>query len=217
MACREVHEVVHRLAPCAAVWVAHWDTYIFTHGVECRVRHGDGPRAIHGEGAVLAHRERPILADRQATILACGATHFGLGASLAVGKLVASEVGQEPVAAKPVRCKLHNGPCLLIGCQRSQTGPREGKELGPWVAQRPEALQGECTRLGLICYGTFSETNRYDNAVILAFLQKKPTFCIVKSMVKTFVPKEDLEVSHSWFCNWNWKFIQDTLLNSSKM
>lgn len=129
MARREVHKVIHRLAPCTAIWVAHWDTYIFTHGVECRVCHWDRPRAIHVDGAVLTHRVRPVLADRhgtvlsnrQGTVLACEATHFGLGASLAVGKLVTSKISQEPVAAKPVRCELHNGPCLLVGCQCSQT------------------------------------------------------------------------------------------------
>lgn len=125
MARREVHEVVHRLAPCTAVWVAHWDTYIFTHGVERRVRHRDRPRTVHGEGSILTDWERPILADGHGAILACGAAHFSLGTSLAVGKLVASEVGQEPVAAKSVRCELHNGPRLLVGCQCSQTGQRK--------------------------------------------------------------------------------------------
>lgn len=57
MACREVHEIVHRLPPCAAVWVAHWDTYIFTHGVERRVCHRHRPRAVHGDGAILTHWE----------------------------------------------------------------------------------------------------------------------------------------------------------------
>lgn len=216
MACREVHEVVHRLAPCTTVGVAHWDTYIFTHGVESRICHRDRPRAIHGDGSILTHRERPILADGQGAVLACRATHFSLGASLAVGKPVASEVGQEPVAAKPVRCELHDGPCLLIGCQRSQTGQRKGKKLGPWAGQRPEVLQDEHTQSGLICHDMFLETNCYANFAVLAF-SKKPTFCVAKSMVTTSTPKEDLENSHSRFYSWNWKLIGDTLLNCSKM
>lgn len=128
MARREIHEVIHRLAPCTAIWVAHWDTYIFTHGVERRVCHWDRPRAVHVDGAILTLRVRPVLADRQGTvlgdgqgtILARGATYFSLGASLAVGKFVASKISQEPVAAKPVRCELHDDPCLLVGCQCSQ-------------------------------------------------------------------------------------------------
>jgi len=36
-------------------------------------------------------------------------------------------------------------------------------------------------------------------------------------MVTTSIPKEDLENSHSGLCNWNWKMIHDTHLNSSKM
>lgn len=127
MARREVNKVIYRLAPCAAVGVAHWDTYIFTHGVEPRVHHRGRPRAVCGNRAILTHRERPILAGSWGAVLAHRTTHFGLSASLAIGKLVASEVGQEPVAAKPVRCELHDGSCLLVGCQHSQTGLREGK------------------------------------------------------------------------------------------